>query len=161
VALSRKQIDEIALLARLHLEPDEIERMQGELGAILEHFKVIAEVDTTGVAPLMHAVAIESTLRPDLPMPSLPVEEALRGAPKREGDLFVVPSILPVQPGWTSKGRSELVGARAGQSELVGARAGQSELVGARADQSTPVGGPQEGQSALVGPQKGQGVTDE
>ena len=151
MALSRKQIDEIALLARLHLEPDEIERMQGELGAILEHFKVIAEVDTTGVAPLMHAVAIESTLRPDLPMPSLPVEEALRGAPKREGDLFVVPSILPVQPGWTSKGRSE----------LVGARAGQSELVGARADQSTPVGGPQEGQSALVGPQKGQGVTDE
>ena len=96
--LTRKEVEEIALLARLHLEPDELERMQGELGAILEHFSTIAAIDTTGIPAMTHAVAMDplvSVLRPDEPQPSLPVDEALRGVPKRDGDLIVVPAIIP------------------------------------------------------------------
>ena len=37
-ALTRKEVEEIALLARLHLDEDELARMETELGAILEHF---------------------------------------------------------------------------------------------------------------------------
>lgn len=92
--LSRKEVEEIALLARLHLEPDELDRMQTELGAMLEHFGTIAAVDTAGVPAMTHAVQMDMTLRPDEPKPSLPVEDALRGAPKREGDLIVVPAII-------------------------------------------------------------------
>jgi aspartyl-tRNA(Asn)/glutamyl-tRNA(Gln) amidotransferase subunit C len=95
MALTRKEVEEIALLARLHLADDELERMQGDLGAILEHFQTIAAVDTTGIPPLTHAVAIESPLRVDEPQPPLPVELALRGTAKRDGDLIVVPSIIP------------------------------------------------------------------
>ena len=94
MALERKEVEEIALLARLHLEADELERLQGELGTILEHFAVIAKVDTEGVAPMTHVVDTAMRLRPDEPLPSLPVNEALHGAPKREGDLFVVPAII-------------------------------------------------------------------
>lgn len=93
--LARKEVEEIALLARLHLEPDEIERMQTELKAILDHFRSIAIVNTEGVAPMTHAVPMDMALRPDEPAPSLPVAEALKGAPKREGELFVVPAIIP------------------------------------------------------------------
>jgi aspartyl-tRNA(Asn)/glutamyl-tRNA(Gln) amidotransferase subunit C len=95
--LTRKEVEEIALLARLHLEPDEIEKMQTELGAILEHFGTIAAIDTTGVTPMTHAVAVDlaSTLRADIPQPSLPVEDALRQAPKKADGLFVVPAIIP------------------------------------------------------------------
>ena len=92
--LSRKEVEEIALLARLHLEPDELERMQGELGAILDHFGALAAADTEGVAPMTHAVPMDLRLRPDEPAPSLPPEEALRGAPARDGDLFVVPAVI-------------------------------------------------------------------
>jgi aspartyl-tRNA(Asn)/glutamyl-tRNA(Gln) amidotransferase subunit C len=95
--LSRKEVEEIALLARLHLEPDELDRMQLELGAILEHFGTLASVDVTNVAPMTHAgaAATDMTLREDVPEPSLSVDEALRAAPKRDGDLIVVPSIIP------------------------------------------------------------------
>jgi aspartyl-tRNA(Asn)/glutamyl-tRNA(Gln) amidotransferase subunit C len=93
--LTRKDIEELALLARLHLEPDELERLPGELIAILQHFSALAAVDTTDVPPMTHAVPMDLRLRPDVVAPSLSVEEALRGAPKHNNLLFVVPSILP------------------------------------------------------------------
>lgn len=93
-ALTRQEVEEIAQLARLHLEPDELDRMQRELGAILEHFAALAQVDTTGVPPMTHAAAT-SALRDDEPAPSLPVADALRSVPKKEGNLIVVPSIIP------------------------------------------------------------------
>lgn len=93
--LTRTDIEEIALLARLHLETDELDSMQAELGAILAHMDVLASVDTEGVPPMIHAVPLELRLREDVVEPSLPVAEALRGAPRRDGDLFVVPAVLP------------------------------------------------------------------
>src|ERR1041384_5789685 len=110
--LTRKEVEEIALLARLHLEPDELDRMGHELGAILDHFGALAAVHTTGVAPLTHAlpappplplraapppmppaVPVAPALRLDEPTTSLPVADAIRGAAKRDGELFVVPAI--------------------------------------------------------------------
>lgn len=93
--LTRKEVEEIALLARLHLEPDELEQMQEELGAILSHFRSIAIADTTDVPPMTHAVPVDAPLRADIVAPSLPPAEALRAAPRREGDLFVVPAVIP------------------------------------------------------------------
>jgi len=94
-ALTRKEVEEIALLARLHLESSELERMQNELGAILEHFAALAQVDTTGVQPMTHAVPMELRLRADEVAPSLSPEEALRGAPVKQDGVFVVPAIIP------------------------------------------------------------------
>src|SRR3954454_10818015 len=88
-ALTRKEVEEIALLARLHLEPEELERMQHELGAILEHFGALAAVDTTGVPPMTHAVPMDLRMRLDVTEPSLPTEPPRAGAPKRDADLTV------------------------------------------------------------------------
>jgi aspartyl-tRNA(Asn)/glutamyl-tRNA(Gln) amidotransferase subunit C len=93
--LTRKEVEEIAMLARLHLEPAELEQMQVELGAILTHFRSIAVADTTDIAPMTHAVPSDAPLRADVSEPSLPPAEALRATPRREGDLIVVPAILP------------------------------------------------------------------
>jgi len=93
--LTRQDLEQTALLARLHLERDELDSMQAELGAILAHMDVLASVDTEGVVPMIHAVPLELRLRDDTIEPSLPVAEALRGAPRRDGDLFVVPAVLP------------------------------------------------------------------
>jgi aspartyl-tRNA(Asn)/glutamyl-tRNA(Gln) amidotransferase subunit C len=98
-ALTRKEVEEIALLARLHLDPSELESLEKELGAILEHFSAIASVDTTDIPPMTHAVPLDLRLRPDEPAPSLPVSEALRNAPAKQGDVFVVPAIIgPGEP---------------------------------------------------------------
>jgi aspartyl-tRNA(Asn)/glutamyl-tRNA(Gln) amidotransferase subunit C len=93
-ALTRNEVEEIALLARLHLEPEELERMQHELGAILETFAALAAVDTTGVPAMTHAMAMDLRLRPDVVEPSLPTELALAGTPRRDGELIVVPSSI-------------------------------------------------------------------
>src|SRR5436309_2046497 len=58
-SLSRTEVEQIALLARLRLEDAEIAKLQDELGAILEHFGALAQVDTAGVAPMTHAVPME------------------------------------------------------------------------------------------------------
>jgi aspartyl-tRNA(Asn)/glutamyl-tRNA(Gln) amidotransferase subunit C len=95
--LTRKEVEEVAMLARLHLEPDEVDRMQADLGAILDHFATLAQVDTSGIAPMTHAGAAANimVLRADVCEPSLDVAVALRAVPKRDGDLIVVPSIIP------------------------------------------------------------------
>jgi len=93
-ALSRKEVEEIALLARLHLEPDEIARMQGELGAIVDHFGALAAVETSDVPAMTHAVPMDLRLRADVVAPSLPADEALAAAPARADDEFVVPAII-------------------------------------------------------------------
>lgn len=92
--LTREEVEEIALLARLHLDPSELETMRSELGAILEHFGTLAAIDTADVQPMTHAVPLDLRLRPDEPAPSLPVSEALRSAPAKQDDMFVVPAII-------------------------------------------------------------------
>ena len=102
-ALTRNEVEEIAMLARLHLQPEEIERMQSELGAILEYFAALATIDTTGVPALIHAVPIDLRLRIDVPEPSLPPSVALAAAPRCEAELIVVPSSI-APPGRTGTG---------------------------------------------------------
>jgi aspartyl-tRNA(Asn)/glutamyl-tRNA(Gln) amidotransferase subunit C len=95
VGLSRKEVEEIAMLARLHLEPAELDAMQRELGAILEHFGALAAADTEGVAPMTHAVPLDLRLRPDDPQRSLSADEAMAGAPAKRDHFFVVPIVIP------------------------------------------------------------------
>jgi len=92
-ALTREEVLEIALLARLHLDDDEVDRLQGELSSILEHMEALRAVKTE-VEPMTHAVPMGLRLRPDEVEPSLPAEEAVRQAPDHAGDLFQVPHII-------------------------------------------------------------------
>src|SRR5262249_10334224 len=99
-ALTRKEVEDIAMLARLHLEPDELERMQAELAAILEHFQAIAAVDTAQVPAMTHAVPMDLRTRADVAEASLAPDTAFAAAPRRDGALIVVPSSI-APPGRT------------------------------------------------------------
>lgn len=92
--LARDEIEAIAHLARLALTDDELDRHAVELTSILEHVAALAELDTTGVEPMTHAVPIELRLRDDRPAPPLAVEVALADAPAVEDDCFEVPAII-------------------------------------------------------------------
>lgn len=92
--LSREEIIHLGTLARIGLTEEEIQRLQGQLSNILEQFRVLQEVNTQGVEPTGHSVALESVMRPDQPRPSMPVEDVLANAPRREDDLFRVKVVL-------------------------------------------------------------------
>jgi aspartyl-tRNA(Asn)/glutamyl-tRNA(Gln) amidotransferase subunit C len=90
--IDREQVLHVARLARLRLEEDEVERMSGELSAIIDHLERINELDLDDVEPTSHVVELENVLRPDEPRPSLPRDTALEQAPDSDGAGFRVPS---------------------------------------------------------------------
>jgi aspartyl-tRNA(Asn)/glutamyl-tRNA(Gln) amidotransferase subunit C len=85
-----RTVRHVARLARLYLDPDELERMRVELSGILEHIERIQSLDLEGVPPTTHVVALENVMRADEPRPSLTREEALREAPEVVMDAFAV-----------------------------------------------------------------------
>lgn len=91
--ISEEQVRHVANLARLGLTDEEIERMGGQLGAILESIDKIGELDLSDVAPTANPLSLTNVLRPDEPRGELPREEALSAAPEPAGDLFAVPRI--------------------------------------------------------------------
>jgi aspartyl-tRNA(Asn)/glutamyl-tRNA(Gln) amidotransferase subunit C len=90
--IDREQVLHVAKLARLKLSDEEVERMSGELSAILDHVDNINELDLEGVEPTTHVVPLENVLREDEPRPSLPREVALEQAPDAGESGFRVPS---------------------------------------------------------------------
>lgn len=88
------QVAHLANLARIALSPDEIEKLTGELGIILESIAAVSEVATPDVPATSHPIPLSNVFRPDVPGKTLTVEEALSGAPEREGDRFKVSAIL-------------------------------------------------------------------
>jgi aspartyl-tRNA(Asn)/glutamyl-tRNA(Gln) amidotransferase subunit C len=86
-------IEHVAKLARLDLSDDEIERLRTQLAQILEHAARVGEVAAADVVPTASPIPRANVYRDDVPEPSLPVDEALRNAPERDGDRFRVPRI--------------------------------------------------------------------
>jgi aspartyl-tRNA(Asn)/glutamyl-tRNA(Gln) amidotransferase subunit C len=87
-----------AQLARLALSEEESRTLAPELDAILEHFRVLAEVDTEGVPPCAGVSDLRDVLRPDEPRPSGLDERLLEGAPDRRGRHYGVPRALGGEP---------------------------------------------------------------
>ena len=94
MSLSPEQVSWVAHLARLELGPADREMMARQLSAILEYMEQLKQVNTDGVEPLAHALAVHNVFRDDEPAPSLPVDQALANAPQRKGDFFRVPAVL-------------------------------------------------------------------
>ncbi|MDQ3491682.1 MAG: Asp-tRNA(Asn)/Glu-tRNA(Gln) amidotransferase subunit GatC [Chloroflexota bacterium] len=97
--LSGKDVEHVALLARLGLTEDELARLEGQLNHILDQYAVLAELSTDDIPPTAQTIEVENILREDVVTPSLTVQDALAGAPERSGDLFVVPAIMSEEAG--------------------------------------------------------------
>ena len=94
MAISREQVEHVAHLARLGLTDDEKARLEEQLSHILEAMQVIDRLDTSAIPPTAQVIPLQTVMREDVVRPSLPVDEVLRNAPRREGDFFKVPPVL-------------------------------------------------------------------
>jgi aspartyl-tRNA(Asn)/glutamyl-tRNA(Gln) amidotransferase subunit C len=92
--ISRREVEHVARLARLHLSDDELERMRTQLDAILAYIDKLSALDVAGVEPTSHAVPLVNVMRDDTEAPSLPHAAALANAPDRAGEFFRVPRII-------------------------------------------------------------------
>ena len=92
--LSCEEVLHIARLARLGLTDAEIDKMSEQLSNILENFEILKQVDTTDVPPTAQSVDLQNIVSEDTVAPSLPPDEILANAPRREGGFFRVRAVL-------------------------------------------------------------------
>ena len=92
--LSRDEVLHIARLARLGLTENELDKFREQLSNILENFEILQQVDTTNVPPTAQAIPLQNVFREDEVAASLPQNEVLANAPRREGDFFRVLAVL-------------------------------------------------------------------
>lgn len=91
--LSPSDVAHVARLARLDLTEDELDLFAGQLAGVLEHAAALSALETSGVAPTSHPLALRNVLRDDVARPGLPREEVLGQAPAAEAGQFRVPRI--------------------------------------------------------------------
>ena len=94
MSLTIREVAKVALLARLRVDPHELETFTGQLNLIVNHVAQLQELDTTDVEPLTHGIEVRNVFRDDVRGPSLDREKALANAPKRNQVGFLVPAVL-------------------------------------------------------------------
>jgi aspartyl-tRNA(Asn)/glutamyl-tRNA(Gln) amidotransferase subunit C len=93
MTLSRDDVAHVAMLARLGLSDEEMERYGAQLDAILQAIGKLNEVDTSAVAETAQVGGLVNVWREDEPRPSIGAERALANAPDRDDGMFRVGAI--------------------------------------------------------------------
>ena len=99
MSLTAEDVRWVAHLARLELSDADLQLMSRQLSAILDYVAQLQQVNTDGVEPLAHALAVHNVFRDDELRPSLPADEVLANAPDRRTDargeqFYGVPAVL-------------------------------------------------------------------
>ena len=94
MAISKETVEYTAHLARIELEPQELDKLSRQLQDILGFIDKLSKADIKDIKPTSHILPVGNVLRPDVPRESLPVDKAHANAPAREGNFFVVPKII-------------------------------------------------------------------
>jgi aspartyl-tRNA(Asn)/glutamyl-tRNA(Gln) amidotransferase subunit C len=98
MSLHALEIQRIANLARLELTPDQSERMLTQINSFFEIVEQMRAVDTTGIEPLAHPVAVMQDmalrLREDIASEPNQREANQQSAPAVERGLFLVPKVI-------------------------------------------------------------------
>jgi aspartyl-tRNA(Asn)/glutamyl-tRNA(Gln) amidotransferase subunit C len=95
--ISTENVIHIARLARLGLSDAEIERMTAQLGAMLDHFADIDELDLDAIEPMTQPYPLTNVLRDDVVAPGLDRDEVLAAAPDAHEGRFRVPPIIGLE----------------------------------------------------------------
>lgn len=84
----------LASLSRIALTDDEIAKLTGELGQIVDSVAKVSAVATPDVPATSHPIPLGTVTRDDVVGATLTPEQALAGAPAHENGQFKVASIL-------------------------------------------------------------------
>ena len=94
MALTIKEVEYVAQLARLQLNEEEKQSFAEQLSSILEYVDKLNELSTDGVEPLAHILPVYNVFRADESRAGSPREEILANAPLVEEGQYKVPKIM-------------------------------------------------------------------
>lgn len=97
MAVTKKDVEYIAELARLNVGPEEVEGFIKDLNNILGYVEKLGELDTEDVDILVNPLPLSNIYREDEVEESLAQEDFLANAPERVEDYLRVPSVIEME----------------------------------------------------------------
>lgn len=94
MALSSTEIKEIAYLARIAIQDNEVPHFQKELSSILDFVAQLQSIDTDKVEPLANPLDQTQRLRADEVTETNQRDANQEGAPLVEEGLYLVPKVI-------------------------------------------------------------------
>ena len=92
--LHKRDLEHLAKLARIELEPKEEEKLLRDLGNILDHFTELQTVDTANVAPMTGGTDLKNVFRDDGERVNTNRGAGTEAFPEKKGGFLKVPPIF-------------------------------------------------------------------
>jgi len=97
-SISRDDVARLAQLAMIDLAETELDRLAGQLTAIVDAVAQVSQVATRDVPATSHPLPLTNVFRADVVHPPLGQQAALAAAPAAEDGRFRVPQIMGEEP---------------------------------------------------------------
>ena len=94
LSLKLEDIQKLGELARLRIDPDEVEDLGTKLSSILAFVDQLQAADTGGVEPMAHPLDQSQRLRPDRVTETDQRDLYQRNSPSVERGLYLVPKVI-------------------------------------------------------------------
>ena len=92
--ISKKDVEYVASLARIHLKDDEIGHVTKDLEQILDYIHKLNALDVTKTDATSHVLPLKNVQREDKVRPSLTQQQALKISVQQQDGSFKVPKVI-------------------------------------------------------------------
>ena len=93
-AITKHELEHLAKLARIELDPKEEEKLLKDLGAILEHFNELQALDTKGVQPMAGGTDLKNIFREDTERENTNRGAGVDAFPEKQDGYLKVPPVF-------------------------------------------------------------------
>ncbi len=94
MSITEQDVRHLGKLSRLALSDSEMQRMAGELEAIVGYVQQLQSVDTTGIEPIANVAGLVNITRPDVAGKMLAQRQVLANAPAKNDVAILVPKAV-------------------------------------------------------------------
>ncbi len=94
--LTKEEVHDVALLARIGVSDDEVDSYQKDLSSVLGYFEKLQEVDTENIEEIGHITGVTNVYRVDsvVEMEQDGKELIMKNVPNKRDDYIEVKSVL-------------------------------------------------------------------
>ncbi|HEX3134493.1 MAG TPA: Asp-tRNA(Asn)/Glu-tRNA(Gln) amidotransferase subunit GatC [Planctomycetota bacterium] len=94
MSITEQDVRHLCKLSNLAISDAEMQRMAGELEAIVGYVQQLQVVDTTGVEPIANVAGLVNVTRPDVAGQMLDQRQVLSNAPAKNDVAILVPKAV-------------------------------------------------------------------
>ncbi len=106
--LTVEEVRHVAMLARLGLTDEEVEKFRVQLLDVLGYIDMLKKVDTASIQPTAQILSHSNVMREDESRPSWPIEDILSNTPSQEDGFIRVPPVMEEVKGDAGAEETEL-----------------------------------------------------